>query len=65
MPYKRALQEHGQWTEVELKGLKKKKKEVRDRISSLLFLKYFPGVPAVINSADGKVVLEVNEKNEH
>lgn len=38
------------------------KKEVRDRISSLLFLKYSSGVPAVINSADGEVALEVNEK---
>lgn len=57
------LQKHGQWIEVELKGLKKKKIEVvRDRISSLLFLKYSSGFPAVIKSADGEVALEVNEE---
>lgn len=49
------------WSGIE-RPEKKKKKVAGDRISSLLFLKYSSGFPAVINSADGEVALEVNEK---
>lgn len=45
---------------MELIGLKKNVARVERR--SLLFLKYLSSFPAVINSADGVVVLEVNEK---
>lgn len=43
-----------------LKGLKE---VAREEGSSSLFLRYVSSFPAVNNSADGEVVLEVNEKN--